>query len=270
MAEDQKKKKSSIKGTFGRIFARTDIPIKVKQKPGQTMKTRNIVYVSGSKTFKAKADSAVQLNYSSSNISTLPNNNNNNKTGVNLDFHLPPEENGYMQTSTLPARATGSDVRNANAVGAQAGGSDRNNNEKRQNESPYTQTLPPGTAMSAKFIQSTQNPDVEYFRPERKEVETGESEKVSPRGRKLERRESERVWNAYRKDKNTYRHQYFIQKQKTLEDDEEVVALMNREPSPVRVDTSQPAGARPSPPRRQMSRQFSRQSVFDQISPVFQ
>ena len=45
---------------------------------------------------------------------------------------------------------------------------------------------------------------------------------------------------------------------------------MNREPSPVRVDTSQPTGARPSPPRRQMSRQFSRQSVFDQISPVFQ
>ena len=255
--------KQSFKGTFGKIFARTDIPIKVKQNPGHTVKTKNIVVVSGSKTWKAKAENAAQLNYSS----TLPPK--PSQQGVNLDFHVDP---ATASAATTPRSQQAAPVWNTQNGDVRL--QDGNNNSKSQHSGNQAQQQHGNSAMSAKYIQGT-HPDVKYFQQQAKQADVTSQEAVtssrqeSPRGRKLERRESERVWNAYSKDKNTYRHQYFIQKTKNLEDDEEVIALMNREPSPVRVDVnpSPPPRLGPhSPPRRQQSRQ----SVLDQLSPAFQ
>lgn len=50
------KKKSgwSLKGTMNRLLTRTDIPVNVTTKPGHTVKTKNIVYMSGPSTWKAR------------------------------------------------------------------------------------------------------------------------------------------------------------------------------------------------------------------------
>ena len=265
MAESKGEFKQSFKGTFGKIFARTDIPIKVKQNAGQTVKVKNITYVSGSKTWKAKAETAAQLNYTNTSQPALQPpapRHDSQQHGVNLDFHVQPHiADGSASTARKAQNdETLHDDNNSTTLHRVNHG---NNNNNRHRQDTHN-------AMSAKYIQSS-HPDVEYFQQRPKEVAVTSDDQPSPRGRKLERRESERVWNAYSKNKNTYRHQYFIQKTKNLEDDEEVIALMNREPSPLRVDVNREVSppqlaGRHSPPRRQQSRQ----SVLEQLSPEFQ
>ena len=52
--QQPKKWKKNIKGSFGKLFGKTDIPAKVAGKPGSTVKCKNVEYVSGATTWKAR------------------------------------------------------------------------------------------------------------------------------------------------------------------------------------------------------------------------
>lgn len=54
MAEVTKKKSS--KGPFSKLFAKTDIPLKVSSKSGNSVKGKNIMFTSGRKTWKEKEE----------------------------------------------------------------------------------------------------------------------------------------------------------------------------------------------------------------------
>ena len=51
---DKKKSGWSLKGTIRKFFSRTDIPVKATAAPGNTVRTKNITYMSGPSTWKSR------------------------------------------------------------------------------------------------------------------------------------------------------------------------------------------------------------------------
>ena len=199
-------KKKGFRGSIGKLFAKTDIPFKSQGKPGHTVKTKNIVYVSGSKTWKAKAQDAADLNFGDSK-NTPSSSNNNTPRGATIDFRMgqgpvsPQVSYSGNENATPRGQTSPSTLVFAN-------GDIHLPKDDRQPLAASDQQLGNSGEVTGIYIQGT-HPDVGFY--SQKPMANGQD---SPRrGEKSGRR------NSVQKDKNTYRHQYFLQKQKSQEDE---------------------------------------------------
>lgn len=192
--------KRTLKERFRRIFAKTDIPI--KSDPGKTVK--NVVYVSGSKTWKARIAGNEGQEEGGKQAPTPPTFN------FVVDPNSPesPRSDVSLTNGSLPGNwdRLGSLERGWGQQGQQ---SSWNTGIQQQGHGSWSNNGQQGgagnTGVSAQFV-SGSHPDVEYF------SQQSALPVAPPKGKSKDRQF---------KDKNTYRHQYFIKK--TQEQEEEPV-----------------------------------------------
>lgn len=192
---DMSIKRKSLKERFQRIFAKTDIPF--KSDPGKTVK--NVVYVSGSKTWKARAAAETGQNDG--------NNNRRNVAAPTFNFVVDPQSPESPRSEFSFTNGGGSGV---GSGGGDAGRWDRRDSlddNWLQNGQPATNGWTSG--VSAQFVSGT-HPDVEYFTQQPVQPAVGPPQKGKSKS------------NMF-KDKNTYRHQYFLQKTQEQEEEERPV-----------------------------------------------